>query len=167
MVENFSRFLSIINYRSLDFFPSQISSYSLSLFLPFLSFFERIGNFSRFCIDNFQFDYPFTRAHLEEEANTGSFRPEDRSNRRKAHIWMSDATRSSVGQWGQMDGFSCLKTQGQSFKNGAEKFWHRWWWSISLPPELGGGPRSRTLYIHYIMMFIVVPTGTIVSKVNI
>lgn len=22
---------------------------------------------------------------------------------------MSDATRSSVGQWGQMDGFSCLK----------------------------------------------------------
>lgn len=38
MVENFSRFLSIINYRSLDFFSSQISSYSLSLFLPFLSF---------------------------------------------------------------------------------------------------------------------------------
>lgn len=83
---------------------------------------------------------------------------------------MSDATRSSVGQWGQMDGFSCLKRRVNPSKKVRRSF-HidggGFGVGAYLPPELGGGPRARTLYIHYIMMFIVVPTGTIVSKVNI
>lgn len=61
---------------------------------------------------------------------------------------------------------SLCETQGQSFKNA--------WKSFNVGDGVGVraylcrrlGPRS-SLYIHYIMMFIVVPTGTIVSKVNI
>lgn len=124
MVENFPRSPYSINYRPFDnFFPSlRTSNFFLSKELE-ISF--PVASVS--IIFN---SIIHSREHTSKKKATYRILPSRRSieSNRKAHIWMSDATRSSVGQRGQMDGFCCLETQGQSFKNGAEKFSHRWWW---------------------------------------